>query len=126
MLVRRLVQYQHRGIWKKLSDGKYQSMMRGDIESNNITPLLSALKINSGLTLEDGSAQFNLIWPGIIYKFDLQHAVGDVYMHLSNGQITGIGEKANQSMNLGRILTLLSVNRLLTGGFSDIFQMVIV
>lgn len=110
------------GYWKKLSDGKYQSMMRGDIESNNIMPLLTALKIHSGLVIEEGSAQFNLIWPDVIYKLDVQHAVGDVYMHLGKGQITGIGEKANQTMNLGRILTLLSVSRFLTGGFSDLFQ----
>ncbi|MGD9152632.1 MAG: DUF3971 domain-containing protein [Gammaproteobacteria bacterium] len=110
------------GYWKKLSDGKYQSMMRGDIESNNIMPLLTALNIHSGLVIEEGSAQFNLIWPNVIYHLDIQHAVGDVYMHLGKGQITGIGENANQSMNLGRILTLLSVNRFLTGGFSDLFQ----
>ncbi|MGD9108158.1 MAG: YhdP family protein [Gammaproteobacteria bacterium] len=110
------------GYWRKLSDGKYQSMMRGDIESNNIMPLLTALNVHSGLIIEEGSAQFNLIWPNVIYRLDIQHAVGDVYMHLGKGQITGIGEKANQTMNLGRILTLLSVNRLFTGGFSDLFQ----
>jgi uncharacterized protein YhdP len=97
-------------------------MMRGDIESNNIMPLLTALNVHSGLIIEEGSAQFNLIWPNVIYRLDIQHAVGDVYMHLGKGQITGIGEKANQTMNLGRILTLLSVNRLFTGGFSDLFQ----
>jgi uncharacterized protein YhdP len=110
------------GYWKKLADGKYESMLRGNLESNNIMPLLSALKIRLGFIVQEGSAQFNLNWPGIIYQPNLKQAAGDVYLHLGKGQITDIGEQANQTMSVGRLLTLLSVNRLLTMNFSDLFQ----
>jgi uncharacterized protein (TIGR02099 family) len=110
------------GYWKKRQNGKYASVLRGDIESNNVMPLLNALKIHSGLIAQKGDAQFNLNWPGIIYQPNLKYADGDVYVHFGKGQIIGIDEKANESMNLGRLLTLLSINRLLTMSFADLFQ----
>jgi len=109
------------GYWKKLPSGKYTSLLRGNLESNNIMPLLNALKIRSGFVAQEGSAQFNLNWSGIIYQPNLQQAAGDIYLHLGKGQITDIGEQADQSMSVGRILTLLSINRLLTMNFSDLF-----
>jgi uncharacterized protein (TIGR02099 family) len=107
------------GYWKKTQSGKYSSRIHGNIASNDISDLLQQWNIHTSIIMQQGTADFNIGWPDAIYKPQLQQLVGKVELQLGQGRVVDISDAANAKLNLGRILTLLDINRLIMLNFSD-------
>ena len=109
------------GMWM-LNKNDYASEFSGTISSDDVSSLLRVLKIMPSLFVDKGKATFKLKWPGVIYKPDFKTTHGNISLQLAKGRIIELGSQADAKLNIGRMLTLLNVNRLLVMDFSDLTQ----
>ena len=109
------------GSWLKTGAVQH-SHIRGEAKTKNLDRLLKALNIHSSLVGTDGRATFDLDWPGPFYSPTLKTSSGQIKVKLGKGWIVDLGESTTAKLNLGRLLTLLSINRLLVMNFDDLSQ----
>lgn len=107
------------GSWNQISSGVYQSQLSATLSSNNISSLLKTFGFQSSAIVNQGNATFHLTWPGPIYQWTIDQLQGNVAINFGSGRIVDLGESATQSLNLGRLITLLSIDRLIHMDFSD-------
>jgi len=110
------------GSWKMNSQGVSTSHLIGLAKTNNLDHLLKSLNIHSSLVGTDGKFSFDFTWPGPVYSPAIKNVTGDMNVKLGKGWIVDLGESTNAKLNLGRLLTLLSINRLLVMNFDDLSQ----
>ncbi len=110
------------GSWKQFPSGAYQSQLSGALSSDNISDVLKTFNFKSSMIVNKGSATFNVNWPGAIYHWNINQLSGNAALNFGAGRIVDLGKSATQSLNLGRVLTLLSIHRLLHMDFSDYTQ----
>lgn len=110
------------GRWQLFKDHTYQTHLSGTLESNNVSGLLDQNNVHSSVIIKSGKMIFELNWPDVINHFDISKATGHIFAHMNKGRIIDLGEQANNKLDVGRLLTLLSVQRLITMDFSDLAQ----
>ena len=110
------------GRFDLLSDKSYMSALSGQVRTDDVTGFLRAMNINTSLLAKQGVMQFQLQWPDSLFKFNIAEAVGSAALALKKGQVINLGDQTNAKLNIGRLLSLLNVNRLLTMKFSDLTQ----
>jgi uncharacterized protein (TIGR02099 family) len=108
------------GIWQKTKKGNYYSRVSGSLVSNNFNGLLNSYGMRPSLILTSGRMQFSLNWPGAIYNPSMRRMTGSLSAKFNKGQVVDLGASATHSLNFGRILSLLSVDRILKLDFSDL------
>jgi uncharacterized protein (TIGR02099 family) len=102
------------GAWRLNSNGKYNSALSGWLKSQNIQQLMAGWGIKrSKLIASTGVASFSLAWPDTIYKPTLNTISGDLGIKLGSGWIVGLNKATVEKLNLGKLLTLLSVRHLI-------------
>ena len=109
-----------KGFWQLRPNGLYYSSLSGALSSNNLDQLLKTWQFKSSLTAARGTANFKLTWPNAIYQLKLNQMTGQISIQLKKGFIIDLGERADAKLNLGRLLTLLSIHRLLFMHFADL------
>jgi uncharacterized protein (TIGR02099 family) len=107
------------GKWSLLN-GDYASNLNGTLNSKDIDKVLKSQKINSSLVVTNGGIGFDLNWPGKIYQPELKKMSGQINVSFGKGWIVDLKEDANVKLNVGRLLTLLSLNRILMMNFADL------
>lgn len=84
----------------------------GSVATDNLKQLLQHLNIDSSLIGTTGFVTFNLKWNGSPFDFSLQKVLGDLYLRLGSGWIVNLSQATNQKLDLGKLLTLVSVRHL--------------
>ncbi len=110
-----------KGEWRLLNDGQHETLVSGNLHSQNIEQLLNQLKINSSLREGKGSMSFALTWPQSPFKPQLRTLTGNIAANLAHGHIVNLGESTDNQIGLGKLLSLLSLHNILTG-FHDFKQ----
>ncbi len=110
------------GSWQQFSSGAYRSSLTGSLKSNDISSLLKSLGFHQSLIVKKGTGTFNVNWSGPIYQWNVNRLNGNLAINFGSGRIVDLGKSANQSLNLGRLVTLLSIDRILHMDFSDFTQ----
>lgn len=107
--------------------GKQESTeLQGSLSSNHLNDLLRSLHMDIHNFLADtGHLSFDLTWPGAPYAASLTALDGDASIEVGKGRIIDIGQETDSKMDIGRMLSLFSLQtipRRLSLDFSDIFQ----
>jgi uncharacterized protein (TIGR02099 family) len=110
------------GDWKSLKTSGYQSEISGHASSAQLARLFTKWKIHSNLVGTTGEATFHLNWKGTLYDPKLKEMNGNVSLKLDRGHIVKLDEATEAKLNLGFIVSLLSVHRLISMDFADLAQ----
>lgn len=108
------------GNWKSLKTGKYSSEVFGEAKTENLSKLFKKWKIKSNLVGTTGYARFHLDWIGAIYDPLFQQMEGDISFRLGNGQVIKLDKETVAKLNLGFILSSLSLHRLISMDFYNL------
>jgi len=108
------------GMWRLLFTHKYFTELSGHASSNNIDSLLKSFDISSSVVATTGRANFSLTWPGAIYDPALKTMSGNISLKLGKGRIVELGSGTTAKLNLGRLLTLLDVDRIFQMNIGDL------
>ncbi|MBU1558762.1 MAG: hypothetical protein KJ588_03045, partial [Gammaproteobacteria bacterium] len=115
-----LLKAEMQGEWADAVKGQYQSRLSGEFYSPNMTQLFKQWGMPSSVIASSGNANFQLYWAGPLYAPSLKVLNGNVYLKLRKGYIVDLGTSTSVKINLGRLLTLLDINRLLMMNFSSL------
>lgn len=110
------------GSWK-LQDHNDITQLNGTMTSNNLGATLASWDLPSSITAKQTRLQFNLSWPDAAYNPSLKTMSGKLSLKMQNGEITNIGPAAAVKMDIGRLLSILSLESLtrrLRLDFSDL------
>jgi uncharacterized protein YhdP len=112
------------GVWQEVN-GKYQTILNGNINSNNLGNTLNQLQITNNVVKGHGNIQFNLTWPASPFNVDLTMLSGVMNLHFNQGRIIELSSQANFGMGIARVLALFSLETLqrrLMLDFSDLTE----
>lgn len=107
------------GEWRQSPQGVDNSRLTGQLDSDDINQLMKSLAIQPSIQPSKGSVRVNLYWQDPLYRFDVQRLRGQLGVKLGSGRIVRLSESAAAMLNLGSILTSLSIGRLFEMNFSD-------
>ncbi len=118
-------QFKSKGQW--VGSGMSQhSQLQGTLDSSRVNQLLNRLGLSlRSLIVNKGHAVFDLQWKGAPYHFSLASMSGDFSFALEKGRIINLNESDNTKMDMGRMLSLFSLQtipRRLSLDFSDLFE----
>lgn len=111
------------GNWQKLGSQKFITTINGSFTANNLAGVLQAWQLPQFIDSSDAKINFTLAWPNSPFAANIAKTNGKLNIVMNDGRIIDLGQKANVDINLGRILTLLSVQSLprrLIFDFSDL------
>lgn len=106
------------GTWLTKETGESETQISGDIKSNDIGGMFSALGLNSGIKDSKANIDFGLNWNNSPFNFSFESLNGTVDAELTDGYLTQLSDKGS------RIFTLFSLNSLvrkLSLDFRDVF-----
>jgi uncharacterized protein YhdP len=109
------------GAWHT-QDGNSTELM-GQLDSAHLSNFLRGWGLPASITAEQAHMRFNLNWQGAPYQVSFARLRGRFSFNASNGQIVDIGSNNEAKLNLGRLLTFLSIQSLtkrLQLDFSDL------
>lgn len=86
-----------------------QTSLTGNITSPNLQGLFNMWDFNSSLIAGHSTANIDFQWADSPFNFDLKKLTGDANVKLENGWIIDLDEATNKKLNMGRLLTLLSI-----------------
>ncbi|MBA2655268.1 MAG: hypothetical protein H0U71_09440 [Gammaproteobacteria bacterium] len=112
------------GIWR-LMNGQHQTVLNGRFESTNLGAILNKWQVTDNMVKGQGSGDFNMVWSDSPFDLKAKTLNGALNLHLTKGRITKLSNQANFGMDMGRILTLFSLQTLqrrLMLDFSDLTQ----
>lgn len=105
-----------KGTWieDKLAQEKANVLTRiqGKITTNNIAKTLENWKLPKAAIGKRGNVDFKLFWLGQPYAPDFSNLNGLIHFKLEKGSITNFSENSRVRMDIGRLLTSLSVQSL--------------
>jgi len=100
--------------------------LQGSATSSNVSAFLSSLGLDvRNFISSNGRVNFNLSWPDAPFAPSLTGLAGTASLDLGKGRIVDIGETNGAKMDIGRMLSIFSLQtipRRLTFDFSDVFQ----
>jgi uncharacterized protein (TIGR02099 family) len=106
------------GFWQHAKDQDHSRII-GSLQSSQFTPLLNALHFQSSLLAKTALVNVDLSWPDTLYKPDIKQLKGWADLSLKNGWVVNLNKATTEKLDLGRVLTMLSVRHLLFQ-FSDL------
>lgn len=116
---------QAEGGWTQAND-KYTTHLRGRVISSRVSELLSSFGFDvRNFIANKGSLNFDLDWGDAPYAPSLSNLNGRAALDLGQGRIVDIGQESGAKMDLGRMLSIFSLQtipRRLSLDFSDVFQ----
>lgn len=115
---------QANGNWQLIKN-KHVTNLQGQLITPDIGATLAAWGLPAGIQSQTGKIQFDLQWWNVPYNPHFKEINGKLKLDFKKGQITDIGSSASAKMDLGRLLTLLSLQSLgkrLQLDFSDLKQ----
>ena len=107
------------GEWRQTRTKGNVTTLSGTISSSDVTQLLKNLQMVTSVRPGKGQVIFNLTWPARLDQFELARTNGQIKLNFKSGRIVDIGKSAVVKLDIGRLLTLLSVNRLFQFNFKD-------
>ncbi len=117
--------FKSHGQWTGVSHAQ-RTQLQGSMESANVRRFLDQMGWHLGaLIVDKGKANFDLQWKGPPYNFSLANAGGVFSFALERGRIINLNESSNNKMDVGRMLSLFSLQtipRRLSLDFSDLFE----
>lgn len=117
--------FRSHGQWKGGNNAQ-STQLQGSMESVNVRKFLDRMGWHLGaLIVDKGKANFDLQWRGPPYNFSLANASGVFSFALEKGRIINLNESSNNKMDIGRMLSLFSLQtipRRLSLDFSDLFE----
>ena len=102
------------GAWS-LIHGRYQTSLSGYLGTDHLTALNKAWGVTSNLRAGPGNMRFLLSWPASPYDFSLETLDGNAVLNLGGGTVLLNNATTVARLNLGRIISLLSVDNIFTG-----------
>lgn len=113
------------GEWTQTGD-TYRTHLQGGATSPRVSDLLTSLGVNAAnFVASNGSSNFNLDWADAPYMPSISTMSGRASLVLGEGRIVDIGKENGAKMDLGRMLSIFSLQtipRRLALDFSDVFQ----
>lgn len=112
------------GYWCEKPQG-IETQFKGDIESTDFATFLRAFDLTDFINNQKLQASFDLGWKGNPFDFAVNLLQGYVSIHAGRGSIQYLSDSVQKQNNLGRLLTLLSLESLprrLSLNFSDLTQ----
>lgn len=103
------------GSWKQVNEDAFTEFS-GTANMSNIYELTQNLGIPSSLQARTGQIQFALNWPAPPWQFSVLGLSGTTNFTLGPGLVVNLGKEATEKLNLGKILTLLSINNIFSVG----------
>lgn len=97
--------------------------LQGNLISNNLAATLLSWGFSANLSGKKSTATFDMSWPDAPYNFKLATIQGKISLALSQGMISDIGSTSTAKMDIGRLLSVLSLQtiaRRLQLDFSDL------
>lgn len=85
------------------------SQLNGALTSVDISSALASWGMPTGLTAKQSRIVFNLNWPDAVYNPSLKIMNGQISVFFSKGQLTDVGANNQVKMNIGRLLTSMSL-----------------
>lgn len=114
------------GDWTKLKTGGYVSHLHGSASSSKVSDLLTSFDFDvHNFIASKGHLDFNLAWKDAPYAPTLSGINGSASLDLQRGRIVEVDQASGAKMDLGRMLSLFSLQSLprrLSLDFSDVFQ----
>lgn len=99
---------------------------QGKATSPNVSQLLNSFGFDAhNFVASKGQFDFNLSWNAAPYAFSLASLNGKASLDIAQGRIVEIGQTGGAKMDLGRMLSIFSLQtipRRLSLDFSDVFQ----
>jgi uncharacterized protein (TIGR02099 family) len=113
------------GDWSQVGQNNV-TRLRGNISSNRVSDLLNSFGLDAhNFIASNGQLNFNLSWRNAPYMPELGSMNGTAAINLGKGRIVDIGKESGAKMDLGRMLSIFSLQtipRRLSLDFSDVFQ----
>jgi uncharacterized protein YhdP len=109
------------GSWQEVEQ-KLKSELKGSLSTQNIAEMLQSFGLPARIEGQQGTALFDLQWPGAIYAPRLTILKGTLAVTAKKGRIINMGT-ASSKIDLGRLLSVLSLQTLtrrLQLDFSDL------
>lgn len=109
------------GAWH--TQGASSTQLLGQLDSANLSNFLKSWGLPGSIVAEQAHMRFNLNWLGAPYQVSFTKIRGHFSFTATNGQIVDIGSSNEAKLNLGRLLTFLSIQSLtkrLQLDFSDL------
>ncbi len=113
------------GSWVETAKGN-ETHLKGIATSAHVNDLLTSLGLEvHNFIASNGNLNFNLNWRDAPYLPSLTNLNGQASLTLGQGRIVDIGQQNGAKMDLGRMLSIFSLQtipRRLSLDFSDVFQ----
>jgi uncharacterized protein YhdP len=119
------INLQATGDWLQ-ADHHDTTYLQGDVDSSQVSNLLYSFGFDAhNFVSNQGKLNFALNWADAPYAPSLAHLKGKAKLELGPGRVVEIGEGSGAKMDLGRMLSIFSLQSLprrLSLDFSDVFQ----
>lgn len=102
------------GAWS-LIGGQDHTSLSGYLSTNSLTSLNKVWGVNSSLQANAGNVRFQMGWPAAPYNLSVKTASGNAVVNLGSGTVLIDSESTAAKLNLGRIVSLLSIDNIFTG-----------
>jgi len=112
-----------KGQWLDLGGGRQQTVLNGNIKTDNMGSVLQGWGITKSMEGAEGDASFVFSWPSAAYDFAMSKLNGNFSVTLQKGRILDISGESSAEMGVGRVLNLFSLQSLprrLSLDFSDL------
>ncbi len=113
------------GEWSS-QNNKNQTHLQGTLTAKNTTQLLDHFGLgSSNVVVDDGHAEFNLVWSDVPYKVALTSMTGHIGLKMGKGRVINLGSSTNAKVGFGRMLNIVSLQTLprrLSLDFTDLFE----
>lgn len=120
----RAVEMSASGIWREIN-GHHETSLNGSFDSNNVGATLNQWQITDNMVKGKGGGNFNLTWLNSPFNLESKTLNGSIALRFNEGRIIKLSNKANFGMDMGRVLTLFSLQTLqrrLHLDFSDLTE----
>lgn len=102
---------QSHGLWS-IVDGQEQTAFYGQLSSHDVAETLFQLDLPTNLHGKRAKMHFTLKWPGSPFAAELKTLSGNFSARINDGRIEGLAKDTAAKLNLGRMITLLSLHSL--------------
>lgn len=110
------------GSWIQKKEKAF-SRITGELKASNVATLFNKFGSSTNISAKNLYAKFHLFWPSNIFAATLKNIQGNLILSTEQGAISNIGDKANDELATGKIITFLSLDNLqdqILTNFSDI------
>lgn len=113
------------GDWLQSAKG-YQTFLHGDANTRQLSELIDSFGVDAkNFVATTGEMTFDLTWHDAPFAPGIDDLSGTASLDIGKGRIVDIGQESKAKMDLGRMLSIFSLQtipRRLSLDFSDVFQ----